>query len=385
MGTNYRRVFLKGSQRWVYKFDIHKPRWGRLRDTLEDTGQSKVELAAHAAALLVELQNRAKEKKSAGSLTFKTYVEYYKETRRSSAPIHSSVDILCRQFGDYPMGPKLEDAFHAWIEEQSTRTVQGTGRTLSPATIQQYQRYFKAVCRNALRAPRHMRLSPDDDPSVAIRIGKGKRRCYHIAPDARKRALEVIESEYPDYMPALLFARTVPIRPRDQWDLRWDMIDEVHNQIPYLPQKTNPRDSNGSLIHEPKWAYPPILPHMREYIIGRIGDQECPYIFYAHDRRGRRIQITRMFEHWARMRLEFDAPRMQFYDWRHDAVNYLLSLGFSKDDIKRFAGWSTDDMVEWYDTNDRIRFAQRTQSIMASAMSQFGQIVGAQTGTGAAI
>lgn len=378
-GTTYTRTYISRDQKWVWKFDIHKPRWGRIRATLDDTGQTKTELEEYAAQLLVRLRSR-KESKPCGSLKFADYVAYYKETRASAAQIHSSVDILDREFGNYPMGAKLEDAFTAWIEKQSVRNIRSTSRVLSPATIQQYKRYFKAICRNALRAPRHMRVSPDDDPSAAIRVGKGKRRHFVVTPVVRRRAVEVIEADFPDYLQPLLFARTMPIRPKDQWSLRWDMIDEEHNQIPYLPQKTNPRNERGELIHDPKWAYPSILPHMREYIVGRIGDQECPYIFYTHDHRGRRRQITRMWEHWVRIRSKLDAPGMQWYDWRHDAANYLISIGFSKEDIKRFAGWSTDDMVEWYDTNDRVRFAQRTQAIMAAAQSQFGQIVGAQTG-----
>ena len=304
------------------------------------------------------------------SLTFHTYVELY----RANAGEHAQTSVvsdLDRELGHLPI-PLIEDAWEAFIGRQEHRNrmvwrrVAGelklcdTGKPLSASTIKAYKRYFRAICGAAMlkTAPKAIRLSENDNPAAGIVVGKADNRRRPLLPKEREAIIETAEKYYPWFVPAIQFALTMPIRPGDQCSLRGDMIDEVHCQIPYLPQKTA---KTGT------WAYPLILPHLRTYIMGRVGDTECPFIFHSIDEAGRRVQLTysRLSSAWVTILEKAGLSDIRFYDCRHDAVNYCLNAGFTARDVMAFAGWNSAEMVDGYDTRDRIRLAERAKEVLS--------------------
>lgn len=303
------------------------------------------------------------------SLTFHKYIELYRDNAGPHAR-NSIVDHIDREIGHLSI-PEIENAWDSFIIRQEHRNrsvyrrINGklklvdTGKPLSPATVKAYKRYFKAICGYAMSrsVPKAVRLS--EDPSAGTKIGKAEKRRRPLSPREREAIHKAAQQLYPWIVPVIQFASTMPIRPEDQCALTADMIDEVHSQIPYLPNKTR---KTGT------YAYPIILPHLREYILGRIGDAECSTIFYSVDETGRRVPLTywRINSAWKMIRKKAGTPGIRFYDLRHDAVSYCLNAGFTTRDVMAFAGWNSAEMVDGYDTRDRIRLADRAREIINS-------------------
>lgn len=302
------------------------------------------------------------------TLTFGVYIDLYLQSAGEHAH-NSMVEQMRADLGHLPI-PEVQDAFLRFLERQEQRgklkwrkvddklKLCDTGKPLSKASIKAYKRYFSAICGHAesVTVPKEIRLSVADNPANGIQIGKADRRDRPILPKERKDILEVAVHMYPWFVPAIEFSRTMPIRPEDLCRLTWDMIDELHNQIPYLPGKTE--ETNN-------YAYPLILPHMSEYIMGRIGDEECSTIFY-HELKGKRYPLTysRIDSAWGLIKREAGISDLRFYDLRHDAVNYLRGIGFQDSDIQHMAGWSSIAMVQHYDSGDRIRMAERAKDLL---------------------
>jgi hypothetical protein len=397
----YKKVFNQKRRRFVWKFDVHIEQHGRIRDTIDDAGQSEAELKVYEAKLMQQLMKRGKASEP-GSLSFGRYAAHYQAIAGKHAQT-SLVRDMVRDIGRVPMSG-AEDAFERFLKDAQSRQRRvsvGNGQTheigkaLSQATIQGYKRYFKAICNEACRAPRSIRLPADLNPAAAVRVGKGQKRRRPILESERKRILEVVGNDFDWLLPALDFARTIPCRPGDQFfdfqddaeffrnvearlpGMSWhfgltiDKIDELHSMVEYLPQKTWKTEKMAKAV---------ILPHMRDYIMSRIGDDECDTIFFRYGIKrlkqdtGRRYPIRGFRKTWSAILAAAECSGIEWYDWRHDAVNYLLSIGFRKDDIKRMAGWSSDDMVDWYDTEDKQRFALRTADILREAEQRHKQI-----------
>lgn len=401
----YKKVWVERYRKWRWHFDCHSEAYGRIRDTIDDNGQTEADLRIHEGKLLEQLKKR--NSREPGSLTFGSYAAHYQEGTGDHAR-NSMIGDMVDDFGRKPMN-QVEDAFDRFIKNQEGRNrrvwkknkdgvlaaVEIKDSPISSATIKAYKRYFKAVCGAAMSAPRAIRLPSELNPAAAVRIGKGEKRRRPILEWERKKIIEVVGNDYEWLMPALDFARTMPIRPGDQFfdfenndkffakvekrlpgmrkhfGLTISKIDELHTMIEYLPQKTWKTEKMAKAI---------ILPHMREYINSRIGDDECNTIFFRPGIKrlgqdsGRRYPIRLFRNTWDAILAKAGASNIEWYDWRHDAVNYLLSIGFTKDDIKRMAGWSSDDMVDWYDTEDKQRFAQRTADILRLAESKHAGI-----------
>ena len=347
--------------------------WGcpgkRVRTLPPETNRQQA--IEYRQTLLKELHSE--HNPSTRSLKFGAYIEHYKSVSGDHAK-SSTVKDIAENLG-HLLIPEVEAAFERFIDMQRTRgrrvwkneggtlKLVETEQLLSEAAIKAYKRYYKAICRAATMAPSNIRLSKDLDPSAAVVVGKSEKRRRPILQIERDKIIAAISESSPWMLPVLQFARTMPIRPGDQLSLKWSQIDEIHNQIPYLPAKT----AKTELL-----AYPAILPELREYILGRVGDAECNAVFFKEES-GKRIPINFwcLSSAFDRACVKAGVNNVRWYDWRHDAVNYLLSIGFSKGDVMRFAGWSSGDMVDWYDTADQVRFSQRCNAILQNASIQF--------------
>jgi integrase len=347
--------------------------WGNpgKRERVLPAGTKLHEAIMLREVLLEDLRGEPEPTRS--SLTLNVYVEHY--CNQAGDHVKTSiVSDIKRELGHLTI-PEVEEAWTSFIDRQEHRyrkvwrLVDGklklvdTNKLISKSTIKGYKRYFKAICRFAMSraVPKEIRLSKDDDPSSGIKIGKAEIRRRPLTPRERQVILEISAKLYPWFIPILQFAMTMPIRPNDQCVLKWSDIDALHGQIPYLPIKTR---KTGT------FAYPLILPHLQDFIKGRIGDGECPYIFYSVDKEGHRVQLTynRLSSAWWTICQKGGIQDLRFYDLRHDAVNYCLSLGFTPRDVMVFAGWNSAEMVDGYDTRDRIRLAERAKGILASSM-----------------
>jgi integrase len=98
---------------------------------------------------------------------------------------------------------------------------------------------------------------------------------------------------------------------------------------------------------------------MKAYFAGRIGDGECDRVFYRTDQDGKRVPVHQdaLDSAHGRAREKAGLVDLRFYDFRHDAVSRLLSLGFNDHQIMQMAGWKTN-MVNHYNCRDRVRLSE---------------------------
>jgi integrase len=302
--------------------------------------------------------------------TFHEYIKEY-QVKAGSHAQGSIVSYIDQCIGSIQI--ELKQPCFALVESGFEKLLESVKeRGLSESTVQSYIRYFKAICNNGEKlklSSKLPRITRENNPASSFEVGKSIERIRPISPVERSKYFEAIKRtpKLAWFYPVAEFARTMPIRPQDMCELTINDISEIHSQIKYAPMKTAGRSSV-------KFAYPAILPHMKEFILSRVKDTECPFVFF-------RTGYTKNGEDQAKhYKLSYEAlnyahdticklsgiANLQFYDWRHDAVNFLISAGFDDSTIMKFAGWSSTAMIRRYDTNDRERLSSVTKDILSN-------------------
>jgi integrase len=321
------------------------------------------------------------------SLKFKDYVELYRKATGEHAQT-SIVSRLANVLGEYPMDGSLSKAFEefvyiaskecrkVWRVEDGKKVLCDTGKSISIATVKGYKRYFKAICGAACteKMPHEYRIKSCNNPSDGVIVGKASKRRRRISEGERSEYLGFAEELFPAFVPAVNFARTMPIRPSDQIKITTLNIDRINWQIHYLPEKTA---STETIAHAR------VLPAMRDYVLSRCVDNECICLFprSGFARNGEDANRLYPMTYWQLRSIHNSICKragikdLRFYDWRHDAVNYLLSIGFSKAQIMAFAGWNSDEMVDWYDIGDPIRLARSCEILETEANESLNEML----------
>lgn len=324
--------------------------------------------------------------------TFRDYAESYQKVSGKHAKT-SIVNDMVSEFGA-ALPHRWTSRFEKFIGEQDGRTCRNSEREISTSTIKAYKRYFKAICGHAMGEY----VSAGDRLTVnhglSIKVGKPEARSGCATDEQRRKILEVIGNDYPWILPAVEFARSMPIRPEDLFatmypidtkDEFWkelprhmrpligltlDKINEVHKSIAYLPKKTWKTE---------KLATPLILPNIMGYIKGRIGDPDCQTIFCRQgnptfkEDPGRHYPITYkvMNRVWNKVRDAAKVPNLTFLEFtRHDAVNFLRANNVPDSTIMQFAGWSTRSVLDLYDSRNTDRIVRTTYDRLAGAVQK---------------
>lgn len=329
----------------------------------------------------MELKGRANR-----SLTYKDYVSLYKNHTGNHADT-SIVDRLEKELGNYSVDTTLTIAFEKFISIVSGEKVKrwksvggnlilcDTEKDISPSTIQAYKRYHKAICNFATseNCSIECRINPDKINTGLIKVGKTEKRKRHIEEWERNKYIEIAGNDYPWFLHVVDFARSMPIRPEDQIQLLTGRV-ATNWHVPYLPSKT---------AKTGKIARPRIMPHLRDFVNARRKDSTCLFLFCrtGFKRNGENPDKNYQISYWTIDSVHGTICRragiknLRFYDWRHDAVNYLLSIGFTVPQIMTFAGWSSDEMVYGYDTEDPNRLSAVCEMIENEAAEKMKGIV----------
>jgi integrase len=379
----YKKAYVPSKKAYFYKFRIKQSSCypPEIKDTIPDIGQTENELKLHEADLIKKLKERSAEyRKKSNRITFNDYINCYWEiTTDHSHPtiisdIREAVGSIEIKDGDFI---DVETKFNKFLKDQEGRKVKrwkvdsesgelvlkDTDKTLSESALQGYRRYFRAICNNGRRIPLSYglpRITEANDPSSSIVVGKPEERCRPPEDWEREKIFEFLEdpkySEYHFMKSVIDFARCNPIRPSDQIELQVSRIDEINKQIPYIPGKTK---KTG------KEATPIIFPVVKEFILGRIHDTECPTVFYwIENGKKRSISYWKLNSAWNYIKEKCGITNFEFYDWRHDAVNLLFSLGYNNRQIMQIAGWSSENMLSTYNNRDRARLHKATSEIL---------------------
>ena len=378
----FKKVVLKSRKEvWKFRVKISECNPQEIKDTVKDTGQSEHDLKLHEAELITELKRRSADTTERESnITFGMYIDHYQNSRTSKSHA-STLRDLRESLGSIPIKngifQPVETAFEKFMNVQKTRNVRRykidpvtcgtklveTDKPISASMLQAYNRYFCAICSHGKKLSHNdklPRISSFQDPAIRVSVGKAISRKRVIQDFERKRIYDFLNdpknAHYSFMKPLIDFSRTNPIRPGDIIRLLHSQIDKNLNQIEYLPIKT---------AHTGTMAYPVIFPACKEYIYNRIGDTECPYIFYRLVN-GKRVPLTYnvIKNAWNYIMSSCEISNLKFYDLRHDAVNLLFSLGFNNRQIMQIAGWNTEDILSTYDTRDRFRLSKVAKELL---------------------
>ena len=377
------------------------------------SAQDEAELLEKQIEKELKIERDTKKENSPSGIlrTFKDYAEHYQAT--SSTQKNPMINQMKDAFGgkspdQWPSSfeefIKKQDGrkrqVHKWIYEEINgkkipvrKELVDTDTTISLATIKCYRRYFKAICGYAIseKIPSVDRLNKNY--GSAFKVGKTESRGGFPTDIQRKKAMEYIGNEYEFFLPAFQFACQMPIRPEDQFatmypidkdDKVWkeapqhhwkafgltvDKINQLTKQIRYLPKKTWKTE---------KYATPLILPNVEKYVYGRIGDDECNTVFYAPGKcfrngdPGKKYPITSVLYRtiWDKVRdyAKFD---LEYYVFtRHDAVSFLRLHNVPDPAIMQYAGWSTRQILDGYDSQNTDRLTRTTYDLLAGAVQK---------------
>jgi len=402
----YTKTWSSKENAFVWKFRV-KYKGIEKKSTILFTGQDDLALKIIETDLIKSIKTAEESKRpSSLKITFGMYIERYQASTGKHAQT-STVRDLKDALGSIEIKTKdghldfepVERAFDKFIVEQSTRKVMrktaqyeerdGVGlyankkvkvkvgtamvasdKTISESHIQGYKRYFRCICSHGEKlklSDTLPRIPREWSPAGSVEIGGSVERTRPIEEWERKAYFEAI-ARLPKLqwmLPVAMFSMTMPIRPNDLCNLTSDAISELHNQLKYKPEKTfNERTKI--------YALPAILPHMKEFILSRVKDTTCSAIFFkpGYEKAGEDpkkhypIQYDQLNKAHRKICEEAEIKDLRFYDFKHDAVNWLVSAGFGHDMIKQFAGWASTDMIKVYDTKDRERLNKGTQEVL---------------------
>jgi integrase len=413
----YKKEWSSKENDFVWKFRV-KFEGKEKKATILFTGQKDLELKTIELGLINSIKTAEESKKTEHrslKIKFKQYIDAYIRDSGKHADNNSIHDMRVA-FGNLEIKTKVEDktriehldfepverAFDKFMLEQETRKIRKfkntyttrpgkgvwskkkvkeisgvelvdlEGTKLSESTLQKYRRYFCCICTHGEKLKLSdplPRIPREWSPSGSVSIGNSIERNRPIEDWERKEYFAAIERlpELHWMLPVANFCRTMPIRPSDLCALTVRSISETHGQLKYSPQKT----SNHSKV---KFAYPAILPHMKKFILSRVKDTTCSSLFFRTGFKSRGENTSKHYPigYWTldhahkKICEEAKITNLQFYDWRHDAVNFLISAGFDDDTIMKCAGWASPAMIRRYDTNDRVRLAKVMKEVLES-------------------
>lgn len=415
----YRKEWSSKENAFVWKFRV-KFEGKEKKATIPFTGQNDLELKTIEIGLINSIKSAEESTKKNCSLkiTFGMYIERYQESTGKHARTSIVEDIkdelgsiAIKYKDDYLDFEPVERAFDKFIEKQSTRKVMrktakygeryGVGhyanklvkvqigtemvasdKTISESHIQGYKRYFRCICSHGgkLKLSDPLPRIPQEwSPAGSVEVGGPVERVRPILEWERRAYFEAIERlpKLHWMLPVAKFSITMPIRPNDLCNLTVDAISEVHGQLKYKPQKTFSEKSKV-------YAYPAILSHMKPFILSRIKDTTCSAIFFkpGYEKAGENpkknypVKYDQLNKAHRKICEEAGIKDLRFYDFKHDAVNWLVNAGFDNNMIKQFAGWASTDMIKVYDTKDRERLAKGTQDVLENTKQSLLQEMG---------
>jgi integrase len=252
------------------------------------------------------------------------------------------INFLRREIGNASLSD-FKNTFSAWARKQSKRNIMrwrrvdgkmelcDTGKPISPATVQAYMRYAKAV----LRAGGH------GDAFSGITIGRRAVRRRAIEPWEMLALEESCMRLFPWFYPAFDFARCNPIRPEDLFALTVEdhvkADDHGGLRIVYAPKKTYRKTG--------KLARPLVWEHQKAWY-GSL----TRGLLFPRPGGGSMGDYYRFV--WRKIRKDGGLPDIQFYDLRHHAVAWMRSRGVDDWRIASAAGWSGTQMIADYDPDN---------------------------------
>ncbi len=231
--------------------------------------------------------------------TFKEAIDFYLNDKGNSKN-QFVFDELSNTMGACQFS-ELQERFYTFIQLKKREKTRRKN-TVTPATINKYIAYAKAVCNYAVK---YSKL--ETSPIATFPLQKvNNARDRVLSPDEELRLFNAVKQEAPYLEPALRFCLRVPIRRGELISMTRDQLDLFRGVI-YLREGTT-KNGAGAIL--------PIPPDMLDYF------QDIPaksdYLFFRYVKKHDEYRPLGDFKKaWKNILDEAKIRNFRFHDTRH--------------------------------------------------------------------
>ncbi len=180
------------------------------------------------------------------------------------------------------------------------------------------------------------------EASVPDKDGKAE-RLLAFTPEEETRLLAACTKIGHDWHLASLISRYTALRYSDVATLTWDNIDLQHRTIDIIPKKTS---RHGTRL------FLPIADTL--YAAFKQAQHHEGFVLPEHALKfGNNLKMRPPFSSILKA-CGLDPKRYSFHSWRHTCTSRLSAAGASTEVLRRFGGWTSDNMAHHYDHAKRL-------------------------------
>jgi integrase len=332
-----------GPNLWQIKVSVRVPGKVDPVKKQERLSGTKTDAECRQADIIRQLKESGSLICSPNIRTFREAVDLYAAKLRAEGRLSKhwerKVNFIRREFGHLSLDV-MPDYFDAWTRNRANTPC--GGRMLAPATINRPVDIVRAVYNHLLA-----REVVQRNPITKIRFPRHreKPRDRYLSQEERLRLFNAIRARRPQMLPLIQYMMRVPCRVSELLSARREQYVPFTNTI-YIP------DSKAKIpINKP------IPDEMAEYF--RSIPEDCPWLFYWTDRRGRYHPFRSIYEAWCDSVKMAGLEDINVHDLRHIAATDLYEAGNNERMIADVAGWTTPNMLSTYYHKNGLRSAQR--------------------------
>jgi integrase len=290
------------------------------------------------------------------------YMEYSRRTKRSTdddKPKEQRFKTLfAGRLASDITSKEVEDFKASFLEEKLKGKVEGETRQRTPATVNHYLKFLKAVFN---RAVKHGRLTYNPVRAVTLyRENNARNRCLTAEEEAQ--LMEKLPARLRTFVTVALHTG---MRRGELRALKWEHVDFSTGTI-HIPQD---KAGDGRWVTMNSVAREALLSVKREQKI------LSPYVFCSTTGRF----LWNWEREWRPALEAAEIPNFRFHDCRHTFASRLVMAGVDLYTVQRAGGWKTQVMVQRYAhlSPDHIKAA-----VERLARGTSGPATGTKTGTG---
>ena len=275
--------------------------------------------------------------------TFHDLFEFYKKNNESVG-LMRYMNAIDRNLGRIPKD-QFEEPFVNYLAILKTEPSKRTGKLLAHKTINNYIDAAAMVFGFACSTPVNRKITGVLTNPLAKypRLDTEHRKRIFVDDEEKRLFDALITLKSPLYW-AARFSRKNPIREADLCKLQRANFDREKRWVHYIPHKTRRKKKNKeaflTLIDDDTIAYWDSLP------------PDCPWLFpwINDDGTWRQMDNDKDFnDPWHEV---LDLPKISDFHWhdlKHCAITWMLTHGFTRDDLKKLGIQFTDECIEIYD------------------------------------
>jgi integrase len=303
-------------------------------------------------------------------------------TERTKAKLDSVqwlIDRMKRDLGEVRI-EEIKDRFGDFLHDLETEKVEGTNRTLSPATRNRYLVYARTAFSLAVKQGKLK-----ENPLEGFDRETETARDRVWTEQERKAIFKALEDRKSHLFWPVYFMSMNPIRKGDLIGLKREHLNLFKPEVHFVPQKTGkrkPREAHLICIDTPLLEYFKGIPAGRQHLFTRkdgnpLGDFKKEWHAVL-----RNAETILEKEHAANPlpdgRKPKDVLTLRTHDLKHCAITFMLDKGFRELDLRNLGIQYSSDMIRRYyheDADKALETWQRIRDISLPVAPECGPLV----------